>query len=114
MFVPSDLNSILLSDDHIAPQVGPDEPPEFLFTQKGRTAGCPAALEDTHTRLFNRQVKEKPANLERMQELRNREMKGRRYDIITGAEVQVMPSNIPECHNRFKGHPSLTLHSSYR
>jgi hypothetical protein len=44
------LNSILLSDESIAPQVTKDEPPEWVFTRKSRAYGCPEALEDTHER----------------------------------------------------------------
>jgi hypothetical protein len=65
-------------------------------------------------RLFNRSIKERIVNPERTQRLRNFETMGRKYDLITGAEVVVLPPNIPERIEIHKSHPSLMYTSKFR
>jgi hypothetical protein len=103
------------SDEHFAPPpLDPSEQPAHFIQSKVRAYGCPDALADTHQRLFNRSQSLPRIDPNRAQTLRNHSTNGKSYDIITGAEIQVMPPTIPERKDRFKGHDSLTMHSKFR
>eukprot|EP00455_Lapot_gusevi_P009474 TRINITY_DN14244_c0_g1_i3.p1 TRINITY_DN14244_c0_g1~~TRINITY_DN14244_c0_g1_i3.p1 ORF type:complete len:397 (+),score=64.26 TRINITY_DN14244_c0_g1_i3:130-1191(+) len=83
-----------------------------LFTRKARSSGCPQALESSHERLFIRPNLRKPPSPNRAQTLRNIETQGRRYDIISGAEISTVPPTINEVVHKRKAHPSIIISSS--
>ena len=78
------------SDEHFAPPpFEPNEVPPNFIQSKIRSNGCPQALASTHDRLFNRQNKTVAIDPDRAQRLRNLTTRGKTYDIISGAEIQV-------------------------
>lgn len=69
---------------------------------------------ETSDRLFHLKNDIKPANQGRMQELRNRDISGKKYDIVLHTDVVHCPSNIPEKQNKTLFHPSQTSLNSVR
>lgn len=79
---------------------------ETKFMQEKAPRPCP--YDDTHDRLFGSQSRKH--NAARTQELRNRDIGGKPYDLISQTEVTQWPSNIRDRSRRhdysFMAHPS--------
>ena len=81
---------------------GPEEKTGKIFTGKGRAG----VVEDSYKKMFEAPPKA-PDNVKRRVHIRNNVSQGRRYDIVTGADLQYFPPNRPENKHVRLGHPSL-------
>ena len=73
-----------------------------IFTGKGRAG----VVEDSYKKMFEAPPKA-PDNVKRRVHIRNNVSQGRRYDIVTGADLQYFPPSRPENKHVRLGHPSL-------
>lgn len=66
--------------------------------------GCHPPYADTHSHIFQKRVVN--FRKERIQRLRDLSLMGKNYDIVTHAEVKVLPSQVPERTDRQLAHAS--------
>lgn len=75
------------------------------FQSKGRIESSERSFEATKNRLFSGHVIPH-RNEERSQQLRNMDLLGKNYNIVTGTAISHHPSNIPERVDKVMSHPS--------
>ena len=74
------------------------------FQSKSRVPGT-KSFEETKSRVFSG-GSPRPINMGRTQHLRDMDKLGKNYDIVTGVQVEHVPSMIPERVDKVMGHPS--------
>jgi hypothetical protein len=77
----------------------------LLIKSKGGEVHHPT-FEETYSHL--NPVGPRKSKPERAQFLRDQDLAGKSYNIITGTLVEYMPSNVPERINKTHAHPSQT------
>jgi hypothetical protein len=86
-------------------------PQETLFQTK-KSTGTTQTFQETFTRVFEK-IELKPPRPERTQHLRDQDLLGKNYNIITNTAIVHGKSSIPERSDRVLGHPSQnSLHSN--
>jgi hypothetical protein len=70
------------------------------------------SFDETQERLFTRQSK--PVDPERTQVIRDRDLGGRNYNLITGAAITTCPSKVEPKQDRILGHPSQASLEGFR
>lgn len=78
-----------------------EQPEERPLLQR---RGCHPPYADTHSHIFQKRVVN--FRKERIQRLRDLSLMGKNYDIVTHAQVKVLPSQVPEREDRRLAHAS--------
>jgi hypothetical protein len=87
-------------------------PQESLFQTK-RSTGSTLSFQETYTRVFEK-VELKPPRPERTQHLRDQDLLGKNYNIITNTTIVYGKSSIPERKDKILSHPSQQSLNSNR
>lgn len=86
----------------------PANAPQYdVIQKKALVHGAVLPFDQTKERIFQNGTA-KPINSGRTQELRNRDIAGKNYDIITHTKVEHWPSNIDPKYDKVMMHPSQT------